>query len=57
MILGLIDEGTVEQLILPHLSKGKRGFKAKINLVKVVMLILYRMKTGCQWRELPVRLY
>lgn len=21
------------------------------------MLILYRMKTGCQWRELPVRLY
>lgn len=41
-------------MILPHLSKGKRGFKPKIDLVKVILLILKRMKTGCQWRELVV---
>ncbi|WPV70679.1 transposase [Chitinophaga sp. LS1] len=40
--------------MLPHLSKGKRGFKARIDLVKVVQLILKRMKTGCQWRELSI---
>jgi transposase len=44
-------------LILPHLSKGKRGFKPKIDLTKVVLLILKRMKTGCQWRELVVQEY
>lgn len=41
-------------MILPHLSKGKRGFKPKIDLVKVILLILKRMKTGCQWRELCI---
>jgi transposase len=44
-------------LILPHLSKGKRGFKPKINLARIVLLIFKRMKTGCQWRELVVEQY
>ncbi len=52
--LGIIGEYKIENLILPHLSMGKRGFKSKIDLVKVVSLILKRMKTGCQWRELVV---
>lgn len=55
--MGLIDEVTVESLILPHLSIGKRGFKAKLDLVKIVLLILKRMKTGCQWRELSIGEY
>ncbi len=54
---GLLDEDTVENWILPHLSKGMRGFKPKVSLAKVVMLILKRLKTGCQWRELPVKEY
>lgn len=47
----------VEQWILPHLSKGKRGFKTKLDVVKIVQLILKRMKTGCQWRELSIKEY
>jgi len=55
--LGLLDEVTVEYWILPHLSTGERGFKTKFDLVKVVLLILKRMKTGCQWRELSIKQY
>ena len=50
-----IDKGTIEKLIVPHLSKGKRGFKFKIPRVQVVAAIFYRLKTGCQWRELPLK--
>lgn len=42
---------------MPYLSKGKRGFKPKVSLTKIVLLILKRMKTGCQWRELVVEPY
>ena len=55
--LGLIDEDKIRERIIPHLSKGKRGFKPRICLIKVVQLILKRMKTGCQWRELSLKEY
>ncbi|MFT4156179.1 MAG: transposase [Parafilimonas sp.] len=42
---------------MPHLSKGKRGFKTRLDLVKIVQLIIKRMKTGCQWRELSIKEY
>ncbi|WP_083927690.1 transposase [Niabella aurantiaca] len=57
MILGLADESTAEHRILPHLSKGKRGFKTRLDLVKVFQVILKRMKTGCRWRELSIKKY
>ncbi len=50
-----VDKGTIEKLIVPHLSKGKRGFKSKIPPCQVVAAIFYRLKTGCQWRELPLK--
>jgi len=53
--LETVDKGTIERLIVPHLSKGKRGFKSKIPLCEVVMAIFYRLKTGCQWRGLPLK--
>jgi transposase len=53
--LGIIDKDTIMGYILPHLSVGKRGFKPRVCLVEVVQAIFYRLKTGCQWRELPVR--
>lgn len=55
--LGVLHEDKIEKLIIPHLSKGKRGFKSRVDLVKVVALIFKRLKTGCQWRELPVKEY
>lgn len=53
--MGIIDKGTVEKWILPYLSKGKRGFTPRLCMTEVVMAIFYRLKTGCQWRELPIK--
>lgn len=43
-------------LIVPHLSKGSRGSKPGVELWRIIEAILYRLKTGCQWRMLPVDL-
>lgn len=53
--MGTVDKGTIDELIVPHLSRGKRGFKLKVSLSQVVLAIFYRLKTGCQWRELPFK--
>lgn len=44
----------INQNLVPHLSKGKRGPACKVGLWRMVRAILYRMKTGVQWRELPM---
>ena len=49
----MLSKNTIEQWIIPHLSIGSRGFECKVPLVELVEAILYRLKTGCQWRELP----
>ena len=40
---------------MPHLSEGKRGFPSRLNLLNVFLLIIKRLKTGCQWRELSLK--
>ncbi|MCF2221511.1 hypothetical protein H9Q08_19785 [Chryseobacterium sp. PS-8] len=42
----------IKKWILPHLSKGKRGFSTKFDLVKIIQTITKRLKIGCQWREI-----
>ncbi len=41
--------------ILPRLSSGERGPDCQAELLEVVEAILYKLKTGCQWRQLPVK--
>ena len=41
--------------ICPHLKFGNELNNAKVKDYQVVAAILYRLKTGCQWRELPVK--
>ncbi|WP_228438469.1 transposase [Chryseobacterium pennae] len=41
----------------PHLSRGKRAFTTKFDLTQVMCLIIKRLKTGCQWRELRLKEY
>lgn len=45
----------IEKWILPHLSRGERGPKPTVNLVDVVRAIFHRLKTGTQWRFLPLK--
>lgn len=51
----VLSKATIETWILPYLTPGKRGFDPKVPVHEIVMLILYRLKTGCQWRELPLK--
>lgn len=37
------------------MSLGEKKNNAKVLLEDVVRAILYRLKTGCQWRELPLK--
>jgi hypothetical protein len=48
-------ENKIKTLVLPYLSVGKRGKKSTLCLAKVFLLILKRLKTGSQWRELSTR--
>jgi transposase len=56
--MNILDKDTIKTRILPKLLIGKRGKKCTESvLIGIVELILYRLKTGCQWRYLPVKMY
>ena len=54
---GTLGKDTINNWIIPFLSVGKRGFKSNFDLATIFLLILKRLKTGVQWRELPNDLY
>lgn len=39
---------------MPYLPKAKRGMESKLPMYYIVNAILYKLKTGVQWRFLPV---
>ena len=41
--------------ICVHLDFGKINKDTKVEGYQVVMAIFYRLKTGCQWRQLPMK--
>lgn len=51
----MLDANLIEIEVIPYLSVGKVGKEPEINLLEVVQAIFYRLKTGCQWRFLPVK--
>jgi transposase len=51
----LVSKDKIERWIVPHLSRGKRGNEVGPPLWRIVWAILYRLKTGCQWRHLPLK--
>lgn len=51
----VLSEVSINKWIVPHLSVGKRGPQVHVSAGKVVGAILYKLKTGCQWRLLPVK--
>ena len=50
----VLDKDTIKIWIMPYLSVAKRGFTTKFDLIEIVNSILYKLKSGCQWRMLPV---
>ena len=51
----MLDTNLIIIEILPYLSIGKIGKESEIDRLKIVEAIFYRLKTGCQWRLLPVK--
>jgi len=41
--------------LCPYLNFGNDFNNTKVKNYQVVQAILYRLKTGCQWRELPMK--
>jgi transposase len=50
----VLSRSAIEQWIVPLLPVKSRGFKPTVPLYPIVQAILYRLKTGCQWRQLPI---
>ena len=44
----------ITQNLLPHLSRTHLGRKTKVPLWRIVKAIIHKLKTGTQWREIPV---
>jgi len=51
----VLSKDMIEQWVIPHLSKRKRGPEPEVGLVNVIQAILHRLKTGCQWRFVPLK--
>ena len=51
----VLSKGIVQRWILPHVSKGSRGPEPAVAVLDIIQAILYRLKTGCQWRMLPLK--
>ncbi len=54
--LAKITKEEIENYILPFIPINKRGFSPKVDLCEVFLCIAYKLKTGCQWREIFVDL-
>ena len=52
-----LGKDTINNWIIPFLWVGKRWFKSNFDLASIFLLILKRLKTGVQWRELPIESY
>jgi transposase len=53
----LISEDSINRYVVPYLSTGKREGKFKVSKSSIVAAILYKLKTGCQWRQLPTEAF
>jgi transposase len=51
----VLDKDIIEKEIIPHIPKTKRGFPPTVPLVEIINAILYKLKTGVQWHQLPVK--
>ncbi|PIF05769.1 MAG: hypothetical protein CSA36_05065 [Draconibacterium sp.] len=53
--ISMLSKSIIKKEICPYLSFGKLKNNTKAKDYQVVTAILYRLKTGCQWRQLPMK--
>ena len=48
-------KGEISKFFVQYLNKATTGRKIKVQLWRIVNAILYKLKTGIQWSNLPMR--
>lgn len=51
----VLDKDIIEMEIVPFIPRTSRGFQPTAPLTEIVNGILYKLKTGMQWHQLPVK--
>ncbi len=51
----VLDKDMIENEIVSYIPKTYRGFPPRVPLHEIVNAILYKLKTGVQWDQLPVK--
>lgn len=51
----MLEDKIIINEIIPYLRVGEVGANLEIPLLSIVKSIFYKLKTGCQWKELPVK--
>lgn len=51
----VLDKDIIKTEIVPHIPLPKRGFQVTVPLEEIINAILYKLKTGVQWHQLPVK--
>ena len=52
-----LSEKFITKNLLPYLSQTNLGRKLKVPLWRTIKAIIYRLKSGCQWREIPISFF
>jgi len=52
----VLDKKQFNEFVLPHLTKGSRGPPSKLPFYDLFNYILKIMHTGCQWKQLPIKI-
>jgi transposase len=51
----VLDKYMIEIEIIPFIPRTKRGFQPTASISEIINAILYKLKTGVQWHQLPVK--
>ena len=51
----VLSKEMIRQWVLPTLTFSTHGRPSAVEPVELVEVILYKLKSGCQWRLLPVK--
>ena len=51
----VLSSSRIEMYVIPWLSIGSRGKTDEVPTLEIIQAMVYRVKTGCQWRFLPVK--
>ena len=52
-----ISKKIITTYLLKDIKSNGLGRKPKVEIWRIMKAIIYRLKTGCQWRELPVKIF